>query len=325
MRARSGVRDLGLLLGAAVVVVASMLVRRAVLEPDPVEVSSARDARLGELPPGAPPTTATPLATALPVLGCEVSDRGLGSAVSLGRHGGAEVYVTDDALAPDGSYSLVLHLHGGLAARRLVLPEAKALVLATIDRGATSSAYADVFRGRADLDATIASIDAAVTARAGTRARAVRFVLSAWSAGYAALAAVLAHSADDPSLRGVVIIDGVHAAFDAQRAPDARQLEPFLRAGRRALEQPRFGFLLTHSSIVTEGYASTTQSADALLELLRVSSDRVDSPTALGLRQVRIARERGFELRGFEGTGPEDHCAQLGLLPELLGLALGHR
>jgi hypothetical protein len=326
MRATSRARDLGLLGGAAVVVVASMLVRRVVLQPSRVELpGSSTAAQPGELPRGAslPPPTAASDAT--PVHGCEVPDRGLGRAISLGRHGGAEVFATDDALAPDGSYSLVLHLHGGAAARRLVLPEASALVLATIDRGASSSAYTDVFRRRADLDATLAAIDAAVGQRAGTRARADRLVLSAWSAGYAGVAAVLTHSALDPSLRGVVLVDSVHAAFDARREPDVRQLEPFLRAARRALEEPRFGFLLTHSSIATEGYASTTQSADTLLELLRVSSDRVELAPALGLRQLRVARERGFELRGFAGAGREDHCAQLALLPELLGLALGRR
>lgn len=325
MRARSRTRDLALLGGAAVVVLASMLVRRAVLAPSQVEAPSASSSAPGELPRGALPAPQTPASATAPVLGCEVPDRGLGGAVSLGRHGGAEVYATSDALAPGGSYTLLLHPHGGVAARRLILPEARGLVLATIDRGATSSAYADVLRRRADLDAMLAAIDAAVAQRAGEPARADRLVLSAWSAGYAAVAAALTHSADDPSLRGVVLIDGLHASFDSKRAPDARQLEPFLRAARRALEQPRFGFLLTHSSIRTEDYASTTQSADALLELLRVSSDRVEAPPALGLRPIRLARERGFELRGFEGGGPDDHCAQLGLLPELVELALGRR
>lgn len=325
MRARSRARDLGLLGGAAIVIVASMLVRRVVLEPRGVDLPDTSAAQPGELPRGATPLPAAPASSAAPVLGCEVPDRGLGGAISLGRHGGADVYATGDALAPDGSYTLVLHLHGGGAARRLVLPEAKALVLATIDRGATSSAYADVFRRRADFDATLAAIDAAVGQRAGTRARAERLVLSAWSAGYAGVAGVLTHSAEDPALRGVVLVDSVHAAFDAKREPDARQLEPFLRAARRSLEEPRFGFLLTHSSITTDGYASTTQSADALLELLRVSSDRVERPVAPGLRQLRVARERGFELRGFEGAGRDDHCAQLALLPELIDLALGRR
>jgi hypothetical protein len=302
-----------------------MLVRRVGLAPAGVDLPETSEARPGELPRGATPMPPALPSLATPVHGCEVPDRGLGGATSLGRHGGADVYATGDALAPDGSYSLVLHLHGGGAARRVILPEAKALVLATIDRGATSSAYADVFRRRADLDATLAAIDAALSQRTGTSARADRLVLSAWSAGYAGVAGVLSYAAEDPALRGVVLVDSVHAAFDAKRAPDARQLEPFLRAARRSLEEPRFGFLLTHSSIATEGYASTTQSADALLELLRVSSDRVELPAALGLRQVRIARERGFELRGFEGSGRDDHCAQLALLPELIGLALGRR
>lgn len=325
MRARSRARDLGLLGAAGVVVLASLLVRRAVLAPSTVEVPRASWSAPGELPRGAMPVPQAPASVGAPVLGCEVPDRGLGSAVSLGRRGGAEVYATGDALAPDGGYTLVLHLHGGAAARRLVLPEARALVLATIDRGATSSAYADVLGRRADLDALLATIDAAMAERAGGRARADRLVLSAWSAGYAGVSAALRHSALDPALRGVVLVDGLHASFDAKRAPDAGQLEPFLRAGRRALEQPRFGFLLTHSSISTEGYASTTQSADALLELLRVSSDRVEAPPAFGLRPIRVARERGFELRGFEGSGPDDHCAQLALLPELIELALGRR
>jgi hypothetical protein len=110
----------------------------------------------------------------------------------------------------------------------------------------------------------------------------------------------------------------LHASYKASPPGEVEPitLEPFLGYARRALEGRGF-FALTHSAIVPPGYASTSEVATYFLRTLAVEATPLDAP-AQGLALRRVAGEKGFILRGYDGEDKGAHCAHLTLLPELI-------
>ncbi|MBL9021873.1 MAG: hypothetical protein JNL21_06710 [Myxococcales bacterium] len=228
------------------------------------------------------------------------------------------VWTRKAAVRPDDRYDLVIHIHGGEAARRVVLPRALPVVLATLDRGSLSGDYKGTFPDRRAFDAAVAAIDGAASDVVGRPVRADRVVISSFSAGYGALGELLASLGEDAAPSGVILLDSLHAGYKVEKTKeiDAVTLEPVLTYGRRALEGR--GYLaLTHSAIVPPGYASTSEVATYLLTTLAVESTPIEAgSTGLALR--RVAKEKGLVVRGYAGDDKGAHCAHLTLLPELI-------
>jgi hypothetical protein len=240
-----------------------------------------------------------------------------------GRPLGWEVIAREAAVGPDGAYDLLLHVHAGEAARKILAPLAKPLVVATLDRGDSSGDYSATFADRKRWDEQIASIDQAVSELVKRPAHATRLAISSFSAGYAATREALIVAGDDPALTGVLLLDSLYGSYaPGSHSVDAAGLEPFENAGRRALEKPRFSFILSHSEVPTEGYASTGEVATTLLDHLVVRASVVEKRGPRGL--TRVAEERGFVVRGYAGSDKGAHCAHLALLPELVDIWRSH-
>lgn len=247
---------------------------------------------------------------------CSFEDRGLGD-YERKRAGMAEVLVRAPAVMPDGSYDLVLHFHGGLALDRVLAPLAKPIVIATIDKGSGSSDYAGLFPTRRSFDALLSAIDAVVSETTGIKSHAARLLLSSFSAGFEAVRGALLVAADEPALTGVMLLDSLYGSYvPGSHRVAAEPLAPFEAAARRALDAPRFAFILTHSEVPTDGYANTAEVATTLLERLVVRASVVRSTQERGLR--RVAEERCLIVRGYAGGDKGAHCGHLGLAPELV-------
>ncbi|MBL8742238.1 MAG: hypothetical protein JNK04_14115 [Myxococcales bacterium] len=254
---------------------------------------------------------------------CTFPDKGTGdyAATRTKPESGAawDVIARDAAVGPDGAYDLLLHVHGGEAARKIIAPLGKPLVVATLDRGDSSGDYGATFPTRKSWDDQVASIDRAVSDLVKRPAHASRLAISSFSAGYGATREALVVAGDDPALTGVLLLDSLYGSYaPGSRAVDAAGLEPFEKAGRRALEKPRFSFILTHSEVPTDGYASTAEVATTLLDHLVVRANVIEKRGPRGL--MRVAEERGFVVRGYGGNDKGGHCAHLALLPELVDL-----
>jgi hypothetical protein len=260
----------------------------------------------------------------LAAFGCDVRDRGLGDHALVRTDTGADVLVAQTAVLPDGSYDLVVHFHGREPFKRTLGPTTLPVVGAAIDRGDSSGDYAGMFRGPRDFEALVASIDSAVTEQVGRPARARSILLSSFSAGFEAIREALGVVTPAPDgVSGVLLLDSLYGSYvgGTGRVVDAERLAPFETLARRALVEPRLSFILTHSDVPTDGYASTREVADALLERLVV---RVDRTRAAGTRALtRRAEEKGLVVRGYAGEDRDAHCAHLALLPELVELWQG--
>ena len=251
--------------------------------------------------------------------GCSFADRGFGDygawrKLRLGRL----LVPTGRAVAPDGSFPLLVHFHGAEPVRKLLAPEAFDLVIAGVDAGEGSRAYERAFADGA-FDELVASIEREVAAALTLpRAQATTIVLTSWSAGYGATAQVLARP--HPRVGAVVLLDSLYAGYMPGKNELVHgQLPLFVEAAKAAL---RGGppFVLTHSGIMTPGYASTEQVASYLMDELGVRPSAVEHGAApeQAAPLVRLFEESRLAIRGFAGADRDAHCAHLRLLPGVL-------
>jgi hypothetical protein len=308
------VRDVALLAACAGIV--ALGVRSAPASKTTIVMTAAASA---EPPPSPLPSGATARQVAVtPELEdteCTFADPGEGDSIKSSAKPFV-VWTRAAAIRPDGSYDLLLHAHGGEAARR-VLGNGLPMVLATLDLGPLSGDYRGTFPDRRSFDRAIAGIDRAVSDAMGRPAKADNIVISSFSAGYGAVAEALAAVGQDGAPSGVILLDSLHASYRTGLEIEPTTLDPFLVYARRALEGR--GYLaLSHSAIRPPGYASTEEVATFLLHTLAVEATPLDKPSGTGLTLTRLAREKGFSVRGYAGQDKGAHCAHLELLPELL-------
>src|SRR5262249_528496 len=147
---------------------------------------------------------------------------------------------------------------------------------------------------------------------------------SSWSAGYGAVAHVVARR--DPRVQAVILLDSLYAGYAPgdessarRRVPDRARLAPFVGAARAALAGGP-AFFLTHTEIVTPGYASTGEVASFLVAELGVTASAAEEGSStLGAYPLRKTFEDGhLWIRGYAGGDRDAHCAQLHLLPSVL-------
>jgi hypothetical protein len=314
-----------LAISAAVVIVGAAAVKQA--PPAAIEASVPTGAALPPpLPSGAPPRAMEDLpADDERAAGCHFTDRGFGDYGAwrtLSTRDGAPparvLVPAGRAVGPDGSFHLLIHLHGAEPVRKELAPEGFDLVIAALDAGIGSHAYERAFTpGPATFDHLVDAVEREVAAVNGLpAAHAATIVISSWSAGYGAIGPILTRP--DPRLAAIVLLDSLYAGYLAgKHTVEPGQLPLFLDAARRA-RQRTSAFYLTHTAIGTPGYASTGEVASYLLEQLGVKASPVDADPRESPALTRIFEEGRLVIRGYTGADRDAHCAQLHLLPSIL-------
>lgn len=248
---------------------------------------------------------------------CMIPDPGLGPYAAPRQIAlGAFLYAPQKAgHTDDFGYDVVVHFHGQLAARKMLLPVARGVVFVGLDLGIGSGAYEEQFLPHGIWETLRGSIERGLRKHAGDeRAHVRHLALTSWSAGYGATNAIL--RGGDEGIDAVVMLDGLHAGFlpganKTQRLEnvDGRGLDATLRFARRATLGEKY-FLLTHSQIDPVKYPSSTLTADWLLRELGVPREPVVAD-ATELRPLRTQADKGnFHLRGFAGQEEMAHCEQ---------------
>lgn len=223
----------------------------------------------------------------------------------------------EGAFDASGRFALVIHLHGDELARRELAVSRQNFVLYSLTL-APGENYAQLFSGSGLFAQIVAEVEKAMGERRGTPARAGHVALSAWSAGYMGILAMLAQP-EAKDVDAIVLIDGMHGPRDALD----RQLAPFVDYARRAAAGERFLFV-THSSIDPPDFASTTESAHHLISALGSRPRAVRRNDRYGLELIEFFTQRDFHVRGYAGNDKADHCAQVALLRDAFA-ALGRR
>jgi len=255
---------------------------------------------------------------------CATPDPGFGAYAPWSRDSSMGQLIVPKHVEPlRDHFDVVFHFHGHEAARKEWVQVMERAVLVGIDLGNGSGPYASAFSGPETFAQLVASVERAIARRTGNPDVHARFIgLSAWSAGYGAVGAILDQPYGRNVVDSVILLDGLHSGY----AQADLQLGPFVDFAREAAAGRRFMFV-SHSSIIPPGYASTTETANFLIWRLggrpKPSLPRPTDPPGLDLVSWYV--RGGFHVRGYAGNDKLDHCAQIGLLRDVLEYHLARR
>ena len=177
--------------------------------------------------------------------------------------------------------------------------------------GAGSSRYAKPFEDPESFPNLLAA--AAVTRGADRPMEFGSIILSGFSAGYGAIRQILRTPANWDRVDTVVLVDGMHAGYEPGKTDggkpglvDGKDLDVFVEFAQQAVAGKK-QMIVTHSTIFPGTFASTTETADYLLEQLRLKRRPVLKWGPLGMQQISHVRAGKFELLGFAGNSAPDH------------------
>lgn len=238
----------------------------------------------------------------------------------------------------DGTYDLLVHFHGNTAVVRESAEAANLdALVAVVNLGIGSAPYEEAYAVPGTWEELLGSIQRGARERGIASPRLRRVALSGWSAGYGAISTILQVRRGREDLDAILSLDGIHCGWELG-ALNARQMAPFAAAAKKAAAGDLL-FSITHSAIDPRAYASTTATADYLLE---AAGGRRGAPAApppyLSLASMKgaVARDRektmeptsearigGLVVRGYRGETAEHHMAHLfqmaaTVLPELV-------
>src|SRR5690606_22081238 len=84
----------------------------------------------------------------------------------------------------------------------------------------------------------------------------------------------------DTPIDAVLAMDGLHGSFvGGSREVQPESVEPYVALGKEAVAERRL-FVITHSAITTAEYASSTESADAILAALDIARQPADAESS---------------------------------------------
>lgn len=243
---------------------------------------------------------------------CDAPDPGFAGYSRWKPLGAGSLYLLPEQSAFDdaGRFDLVLHFHGHDVARKGFVRARPPVVLVGTSLG-TGGAYRTRISGPDALAHLIAAIEAALEKERGAPAKARRIAVTAWSAGYEAVGALL--EADSDRIDAVALLDGLHGSRDPDKLK--LQLAPFTRYAQRAARGEKSMFV-THSSIEPGTYASTTETAHFLVHQVGGRPLRVRREDPLGLELVEAFSLGNLHVRGYAGGGEADHCAHFALMED---------
>lgn len=213
--------------------------------------------------------------------------------------------------------NLLLFFHGGDWLPEVAAAQQRNLAVLTEQAGVGSSTYEKLFADATTFPKLLAEAQTAAGVPFG------EIELGGWSAGCGALRQILSDSASYDRVSRVLCIDGVHAGYlmGAPAAGDP-QLEPanlqsWLRFGTDAIAG-RKRLVITHSEIFPGTYASTTETADALLHQWGLTPHPVVRWGPMGTQMLSETKAGGLLVAGFAGNSAPDHVDQMQSLPEYL-------
>jgi hypothetical protein len=255
---------------------------------------------------------------------CNTPDPGFGSYDRWIKNGMAMVLVPHrGAVNAAGEFDVVFHFHGHEPARKEWVQAMSGVVFVGVTLGVGSGVYENTFRDPAAFEHLLKTAEATVaehTGRSGAHAR--RIALSSWSAGYGAAEEILRQPLGRERIDTLILLDGLHCDYAGEGLVETT-LEPFVWFAHQAAEGKRL-MVVTHSSIIPPGYASTTETAHYLINELggHSHSAKPRATDPMGLELVSRYDQGGFHVRGYAGNAELDHCAQVGLYRDVLKVHL---
>ena len=220
---------------------------------------------------------------------------------------------------------LVIHFHGAAwLPQQAVAENDGKVVTAAVNLGSGSTVYDRSFSDAAVFDSLIAGITREVNAVTQKRMRVNNVILTGFSAGHGAIRAILREPRHFENVDGILLLDGMHTSYVPERVVlanggtlDTTNLVAFASFARAAMRGEK-RFVITHSEIFPGTFASTTETADWLLQSVGLKRTAVLKTGPRGLQQLSEVRAGRFEVLGYAGNSAPDHIDHFHAMPELL-------
>jgi hypothetical protein len=222
-----------------------------------------------------------------------------------------KLYVPD-RWKDEPSIDLVIHFHGdSRVAQDAVDRQERAWMLFHCHWGGGSSAYSrpvEAIGPAVFLDTIFAAVRHILP-----QAQVGGVYLSGWSAGYGAVRSLIREEEAARRVDGLLLMDGLHCSYVPEGRPlsaggalDSVQTAPFLRWAELAASGQK-SFLITHSSVFPGTYASTTETAEYLLQSLSLSRQSLLAEGPVGMQQTSVAVRGKLQVLSFAGNSAPDH------------------
>lgn len=235
-----------------------------------------------------------------------------------GPHGKpVEVYIPESTNRA-GALRLLVHFHGAPFIPEYAASRARnGYVVAVVNVGPGSGGYEQAFNDPAAFDSLVARIRRHFGRRAEEPVTFESVTLSGFSAGHGAIRAILRDPQHFAAVDAVLLLDGLHTGYVPAATVlaeggqlDASKIDPFLRLAEAAARGEK-RFLVTHSEIFPGTFASTTETADYLIQALGLRRTPVLAWGPVGMQQLSELREGKLLVLGYAGNSAPDHIDHL--------------
>jgi hypothetical protein len=228
---------------------------------------------------------------------------------------GATLFLPQGYTPEGGRVDVVLHLHG---APSVVEPALVATgwraALIEFNRKGLSSVYTAPFADTELFPRLLEKARKAVQAEGIAADPTIgRVVVSSFSAGFGGVRELLKVPAHVDRIDALVLADSLYSGYagdPADRRLDPDKMDGFLRFAAEAA-RGRKAMLVTHSAQVPYGYASTTETADALTRAVDGTPKTTRLDWGDGWIQTRRFEKGRLLVLGFAGTEGADHMRHL--------------
>jgi hypothetical protein len=234
-------------------------------------------------------------------------------------YGRSQLYLPPFFHGVDGRYDLLVHFHGMSSIQEgNVLRTQLNSAVVSVNVGMGSGPYEEAFRDPS-VFARLVSYSAHLIEKSGRApgAHLGRVAVSAWSAGYGAVASLLRQAQNTRRLDAVLLEDGLHSdwADEKRRIVADPPLQKYVRIAEAAMRGEVL-FAITHSSIPTDGYPSSTETVGELLQLMNLerTPDLLTGPR--GMQQLYTSDSGDLHVKGYEGIGVKDHIDHIRAMSE---------
>jgi hypothetical protein len=228
-----------------------------------------------------------------------------------------------------GSVDVLFELHAGQLAEKQWRAAGVKAVVVVVAFGMGSGPYDQAFQSPARfgrmLDEVMTSMGADEAGRANARPggsaplHVRRLGIISFSAGFGAVNRILRQPGYADRVDALLLLDSLHTAWNDDKKPDVRGIEPYVRFAEEA-KSGRKVMVLTHSSIKTyDAYPDSTATAGALLDAIGVARVPLGASADFGsMRPIYRADAGAFHAIGFKGETKEDHMDHLALAGDLV-------
>lgn len=237
----------------------------------------------------------------------------------------AQLLIPSNFICDTQKITLIIHLHGKPEfVQNLFLKTDLPYPLVTFHLGMFSGPYRIAFSDTNFLQSIINELIELIEKENHLKIKAsnLNLIFTSFSAGYGGIREILKNEFYYSLTSAIILLDGLHTDYvltDDRKLVNPDQMKDFLRFARDALKFKK-QFIITHSEIIPEGYSSTTETAQYLIDSTITEKVFDERRWADEFIQKYYAFNGNFRVYGFYGNTAKDHLQHLYNLPQFLKL-----